>query len=413
NEELVHLFEIVQVPSATEEQTQQVLAIMTEAIERRSGIEIPYTTLRSLVRTTSGVLQNTPYPERAFDVLEESLVVAQSAGSKVLAEKVIAQVVSRKVGVPVGKVLQTERDYLLNLEEVMHRRIVNQHRAVSAIARAMIRARAGVRDTKKPIGTFLFLGPTGVGKTETAKTLAQTYFGSEDYLSRLDMSEYQGERGVESLLGSAAQPVGRLASIMSEQPFTVLLLDEFEKAHPMVHQLFLQILDEGRITDARGQQVSFNHAIIIATSNAGAELIRTTVHTQEQLPDGFEDTLREHILQEGIMRSELLNRFDGVITFTPLSKQHIEQIARLMLKALNRRLDTQHGVQVTITDELVTYLASIGYDPEFGARPMSRALKNTVEYAVARMVLKGELVPGKPVTLTPEQLHELAQPESA
>lgn len=407
NEELVHLFEVVQVPSASPDQTLQSLALVIEAIEHRSGVTISYQTLRSLVRTTQGVLQNIPYPERAFDVLEEALVVAQAANAKVLTEEVVTGVVSRKVGVLVGRVRQSERDYLLNLEDIMHRFVVNQHQAITAIARAMIRARAGVRDTTKPIGTFLFLGPTGVGKTETAKTLARTYFGSEDYLSRLDMSEYQGQSGVDRLLGSTAAPVGRLSALMSAQPFTVLLLDEFEKAHPMVHQLFLQILDEGQVTDVRGQHVSFNHAIIIATSNAGAELIRTTIAKNQELPLGFEQELREHILTKEIFRPELLNRFDGVITFTPLSREHIAEVAKIMLQSLNRRLDAEHGVTVAITAELVEYLCTIGYDPEFGARPMARALKNTVEYAVAKMVLQGELRPGQQITLTPAQLQAL------
>lgn len=406
NEELIRFFELVQIPSATEEETLQTLAVASPLVEQHSGITLPYKTLRELVDSTSGILQQVPFPERAFDVLEEALVYAQARGDRLLTPEAVQELITRKVGVPVGKITAAERGTLLNLEDTMHQRLIDQTQAVSAVARAMIRARAGTRSRHHPISTFLFLGPTGVGKTETAKTLAAVYFGSEDYLSRLDMSEFQGDNGVSALIGDVKRPQGRLTTMIEDRPFTVLLLDEFEKAHPSVHQLFLPIFDEGYLTNARGQQVSFEHCIIIATSNAGAEFIRESV-AAGPLPLDFDVKLRDHILREDIFRPELVNRFDGIVTFTPLQPEHIRQIAELQLKKLNSRLDDKDGVTVNITAELIDFLMEYGYSAEFGARPMQRLIQDTVEYAVAKQVLAGSLQPGQVITLPVPMLKEL------
>jgi len=273
------------------------------------------------------------------------------------------------------------------------------------VARAMIRARAGVRSKERPIGTFLFLGPTGVGKTETAKTLSEAYFGSEDYMVRFDMSEFNNSNATSLLIGSVDQPVGRLTSLIEDKPFTVLLLDEFEKAHPDIHQLFLQVFDEGMLTDVRGRRISFRHTIIIATSNAGAEFIRQNI-TSGQFTGDFDEQLRDHVLKQNIFRPELINRFDGVVMFTPLSPEHIRQVALLMLKKLNKRLDAEHGITIGVTDDLVSFLVEKGYNAEFGARPMARLIQNTVEYAVAQKVLRGTTQPGQEVYLQKEELEE-------
>lgn len=408
NEEIIQFFEVVQVPSLSPDATLRRLALTIPEIERDSHLFVPYLTLRALVEDTSSILPHIPFPERAFDFLEEAIVLAQNRHDKILLPEHIEQSISRKIGVNLGQLRGREREQLLNLEEIMHRRMVNQDNAIKALTRAMIRARTEVRSIKRPIGTFLFLGPTGVGKTETAKTLAESYFGSEDHMIRLDMSEFQGADGIGRMIGSASQPVGRLTSLIADNPFTVLLLDEFEKASAEVHQLFLQVFDEGNITDVAGRQFSFLHSIIIATSNAGAELIRQSVKNG-QVPPEFEETLKNHILSQNILRPELLNRFDAVITYSPLSVDHIRQIAALMLRSLNKRLDAEHGVTLAVTPELIEFLVSIGYHPEFGARPMNRAIQDTVEFAVAQKILQGTIAPGQQIKLIPAELSALAR----
>ena len=403
NQQLTHYFEVVQVPSLTAAATLKRLALSVPAIERQAGLYIPYKTIHTLVEDTASILPHIPFPERAFDFLEEAIVAAQSEHAPVLTTSHIEQLISRKIGLNLGELKVKERERLLDLEQIMHRRLINQEAAVKTVAHAMIRARAEVRSQKRPIGVFLFLGPTGVGKTETAKTLAEVYFGSEEHMVRLDMSEFQGAEAVDRLIGSLDHPVGRITSLIADHPFTVLLLDEFEKANQSVHQLFLQVFDEGHLTDARGRQYSFQHTIIIATSNAGAELIRQA-SKKGQLPDGFDEKLKEHILSNNILRPELLNRFDGVITYVTLSRQHIRRIAILMLRQLNKRLDTEHGLTIAITDELADFLVQIGYNPEFGARPLARAIQDTVEYAVAQKIIKGEVEPGQVITLLPGAL---------
>ncbi len=403
NAELLHFFSVVQVPSATKSTTLQALIFSAPGTEQKTGLFLPYKTLRALVDETAGVLQDIPYPKRAFDILEEVLVIASAQHRDVITAEDVKDLISSKVGIPLGKLAAEEKNRLLHLEDLMHEHVVNQQPAIAALSRAMIRARVGVQTKTRPIGTFLFLGPTGVGKTETAKTLALSYFGSTEKMIRFDMSEFQDEESVMALIGNEKNPVGRLTKAVTDRPFAVLLLDEFEKAHLHVQQLFLQILDEGRLTDTRGFEVSFQHAIIIATSNAGSELIRKLTKSHGTETD-FSKELREYILQKGIFRPELLNRFDGVITFTPLGPEHVSQIAELMLRNLNKRLDNEHGVTVAITSELIAYLMQRGYDPEFGVRPMMRAIQDSVEYVVAQQLLSGQAQPGQEIILSPNQL---------
>ncbi len=404
NGELMNYFEVVLVPSLSEEATMKRVAVIVPLIEKKTKLFIPQATIKVLMKDTATVLPHIPYPERAFDFLEEAVVLAQGERARTLEPRHIHTLIARKLGINLGILEEGEKERLLDLSQLMHRRLVDQEEAVKQVTHALVRARSEVGSKKRPIGTFLFLGPTGVGKTETAKTLAEVYFGAENYMVRLDMSEFQGVGGVASLIGSSQNPVGRLTSLIADHPFSVVLLDEFEKAAVEVQQLFLQVFDEGHLTDASGRMFSFLHTIIIATSNAGSELIRQSVK-DGHVPAGFGETLKDYILSHNIFRPELLNRFDAVVTFSPLSVDHIRKIAELMLRALNQRLDAEHGVTIEVTSELIDYLVEIGYNPEFGARPMARAIQDTVEYVMAQKIIKGEIKPGSKLTLTPELLR--------
>lgn len=404
--DLLEYFEVIDVPPLSASATLRLLVRTIGAWEHRYGVFVPYRTLRELVRQSQHILPFVPFPEKAFDLLEDAVASEQGNGEGIITPQDIQRIISQKVNVNVGDISASESDRLLRLEDVMHQRVINQRAAITAVARTMVRARAGTRHPNKPIGSFLFLGPTGVGKTETAKALAHAYYGSDKRLQRLDMTQFTGSVGVERLLGSGII-TGQLTSIIAANPFSVLLLDEFEKADALVQQLFMPILDEGYVTDSSGRKYSFSNTIIIATSNAGAEYIRQQIGDSGTAPDGFADGLREHVLSSGIFKPELLNRFDGVITFTPLSRSHIEEIAALMLRHLNKRLDANHGVTVAITPELVQFLSEIGYDPDFGARPMARAIQDTVEYAIAEQITRGITKPGQAITLHLDSLRQL------
>ena len=316
----------------------------------------------------------------------------------------IAEIVSRATGIPVSQLTQEERDRLLKLEERLHERVIGQEEAVEAVAEAVRRARAGLGDPNRPVGSFLFLGPTGVGKTELARTLAEVLFGDEDVVIRLDMSEYQERHTVSRLVGAPPgyvgyEEAGQLTEAVRRKPYSIVLLDEIEKAHTDVFNLLLQILDDGRLTDAQGRTVDFKHTVVIMTSNLGADRIQAHARREEsfdELKDDLMQLLRAHF------RPEFLNRIDEVIVFRTLTKEQVEQIARLLLDRVARRLHAQH-IQVTFTDDAVAHLAERGFDPEFGARPLRRTIQREVENELSRMLLGGELSEGDTVTVALEK----------
>jgi ATP-dependent Clp protease ATP-binding subunit ClpC len=316
----------------------------------------------------------------------------------------IAEIVSRATGIPVSQLTQEERDRLLKLEERLHERVIGQEEAVEAVAEAVRRARAGLGDPNRPVGSFLFLGPTGVGKTELARTLAEVLFGDEDVVIRLDMSEYQERHTVSRLVGAPPgyvgyEEAGQLTEAVRRKPYSIVLLDEIEKAHTDVFNLLLQILDDGRLTDAQGRTVDFKHTVVIMTSNLGAERIQAHARREESF-----DELKADLLQllRAHFRPEFLNRIDEVIVFRSLTMEQVEQIARLLLERVARRLHAQH-IQVTFADDAVAHLAERGFDPEFGARPLRRTIQREVENELSRMLLGGELSEGDTVTVALEK----------
>jgi ATP-dependent Clp protease ATP-binding subunit ClpC len=316
----------------------------------------------------------------------------------------IAEVVSRATGIPVSQLTQEERERLFRLEEQLHERVVGQEEAVEAVAEAIRRARAGLGDPDRPIGSFLFLGPTGVGKTELARTLAEALFGEEAAMVRIDMSEFQERHTVSRLVGAPPgyvgyEEAGQLTEAVRRRPYSVLLLDEIEKAHPDVFNILLQILDDGRLTDSQGRTVDFKNAVIIMTSNMGAERIQESARRDESF-----DELQEDMMQiiRSQLRPEFVNRIDEIIVFRALTKEQIVEIARLLLDRTRRRLHAQ-DIEVEFTEEAVEFIADEGFDPEFGARPLRRAIQRRVDNELSRMVLGGSLNPGDRVVVGAEE----------
>ncbi len=320
-------------------------------------------------------------PDLEKKLKEHESEIAKSGANALLKEEVtadeIAEVVSRWSGIPVTKLIAGEREKLLHLPEKLHERVIGQDEAVDAVADAVLRARAGVKNRERPVGAFLFLGPTGVGKTELAKTLAAELFDDEAAFVRIDMSEYMEKFSVSRLVGAPPGYVGydeggQLTEAVRRKPYSVVLLDEIEKAHPDVFNILLQVLDDGRLTDNRGRTVSFKNAVVIMTSNAPRETLK------------------------GLFRPEFLNRLDEILEFKPLEKAEIRKIVSLQLKDFARRLAEQE-LTLSIDDAALDALAEIGYDPDFGARPIKRAIQREVETPVARAIIAGKYPPGATV----------------
>jgi len=319
----------------------------------------------------------------------------------------IAEVVSRATGIPVSQLTTEERQRLLELEQRLHRRVVGQEEAVRAIAEAVRRSRAGLGDPRRPIGSFLFLGPTGVGKTELARALADAMFGSEDLMVRFDMSEFQERHTVSRLVGAPPgyigyDEAGQLTEAVRRRPYAVLLFDEIEKAHPDVFNILLQILDDGRLTDAQGRTVDFKNTVVIMTSNLGADRIQQHARADEpfeRLQDDMMEILRHNF------RPEFINRIDEIIVFRALTEEQLAAITQLLLDRLARRLRAQH-IEIDFSEQALKLLAREGYDPEFGARPLARTIQRLVENELSRMVLSGEAEPGDKVLVEADG-HEL------
>jgi ATP-dependent Clp protease ATP-binding subunit ClpC len=317
----------------------------------------------------------------------------------------IATVVSSWTGIPVSKMAQTEAERLLKLEDILHDRVVGQEEAVLAIAKAVRRARAGLKDPKRPIGSFIFLGPTGVGKTELARALAEAMFGDEDALIRIDMSEYMEKHATSRLVGSPPGYVGyeeggQLTEKVRRKPYSVILLDEIEKAHPDVFNILLQVLDDGRLTDSKGRTVDFRNTIVIMTSNVGASMLKKGKHLGFNVQD---ESKQYHDMKTKVMdelkrafRPEFLNRIDDTIVFHNLEKRHLKEIIHLLLNQLVKRLKEQE-IHITFTDAAVEKLAEEGYDPDYGARPLKRALQKHVEDRLSEELLKGTVEKGTAV----------------
>ena len=341
--------------------------------------------------------------------IQEQLKVMQ--GDKALIKEEvdaddIAGVVSRWTGIPVMKMVQSEKDKLLHLEDELHKRVVGQEDAIRAISDAVRRSRAGLNDPRRPIGSFIFLGTTGVGKTELAKALAEYLFDDENMMTRIDMSEYQEKFSVTRLIGSPPGYVGydeggQLTEAVRRKPYSVVLFDEIEKAHPDVFNILLQVLDDGRLTDNKGRLVNFKNTIIIMTSNLGSELIRERMEklndsNREQIIDTTKRDVLEMLKQR--VRPEFLNRIDEIIMFTPLNEAEIKQIVGLQIDGV-RKLLAKNGIDLQITDAAMNLLAKEGYNPEFGARPVKRAIHRLVLNELSKDILAQKVNRDKPIVI--------------
>ena len=334
---------------------------------------------------------------------EEQRLSEKSGATSMLQEEVgeedIAQVVSRWTGIPLSKLMEGEREKLLHLEEILHEKVIGQEEGVQAVADAVVRARAGIKDPRRPIGSFIFLGPTGVGKTELAKALALALFDDERSMVRLDMSEYMEKHTVARLIGAPPGYVGydeggQLTEAVRRHPYCVLLFDEIEKAHPDVFNVMLQILDDGRLTDSKGRTVDFKNTVIIMTSNIGSQQILESKGDYESIKSSVTPLLTQYF------RPEFLNRVDEIVIFHALEEEQVKGIAALLLKNMDRRLTDTARISLTWTPEALEKLAELGYDPAFGARPLKRLIQQVVETPLSRLIIKEEVKPGMTVELT-------------
>ena len=388
-------FQKVYVREPTIEETIEILKGLRETLQDHHKVEITDGAIEAAAKLSERYISDRFLPDKAIDLIDEaaSRIRVEGSGEKVT-EAEIASLVSQWTGIPVERMLEEERSRLAKMEDALHERIIDQEEGVRAIAEAVRHSRAGLSDPRRPVGTFLFLGPTGVGKTELAKALAGFLFGSDNALLRIDMSEYMERHAVARLIGSPPGYIGyeeggQLTEAVRRRPYQVILFDEIEKAHPQVMNLLLQLLDEGRLTDGHGRTVDFRHTILILTSNVGSEEFQS---------EASEETIQRKIREElkKTFRPKFLNRIDEIIIFHPLSEEAIEKIVELKVAGLNERLAEQ-GITLSLTDEAKRILAKEGYDPHYGARPLARALKRLVENPLASKIVSGEIEEGDSV----------------
>ncbi|TSC84770.1 MAG: chaperone ATPase [Parcubacteria group bacterium Gr01-1014_13] len=399
NSSVKDVFTKVAIAEMNEDQAIQVLESRAGSLEYKQNVFFSYDAIAKAVKYAVKFIHEAYLPGNALEIITEAAAFTHNKKgmNSIVTKEEVAAVVTEKTKIPLSAISSDESSKLLLLEEEMHKRVIGQEEGVTAVANALRRARAEMRSTKRPIANFLFLGPTGVGKTELAKTIAEVYFGGENKMIRLDMSEYQDKSGISRLIGMPGEKgTGLLTEAVRRNPFSLLLLDEIEKADPDVLNLFLQVMDDGRLSDSAGHAYDFTNVILIATTNAG------TAYVQEQNKNGMshEDLLNQllHGELKQYFRPEFLNRFDGIILFNPLSRADIKKIAGIMFDRIAKSAEAK-GVELKATDDALEFLADVGFDPEFGARPMRRALQEKVENKLAELFLQGKLKRGSTATI--------------
>ena len=403
--ELANSLNRISMQAVTENEAIAVMEDRVLSIEYKTKTMFMYQALKESYRLSERYIYDLVMPGRALRLMESA---AQYSENGVVTAKSVQQAIEKTMNVKVGVADDdTERATLLNMENLIHERMIGQSRAVSVVSDALRRARAGVRNQNRPIGTFLFLGPTGVGKTELAKSLAAVYFGNENQLIRLDMNEFVLPNDVQRLIADGANDASSLTARVMKQPFSVILFDEIEKAHSSVLTTLLQLLDEGILRDEKNREVSFRDAIIVATSNASSDRIQEFIKRGYKL-DQFEDQLINELIDSNAFKPEFLNRFDDIVLFSPLSKDELMQVVDLILKSVNDTLETQK-VTVVVADDAKKYLVEAGYDPRMGARPMRRIVQRAVENIVAKTMLAKKVDAGGSVQISLKDVQNVLE----
>lgn len=385
----------VKVDEPTVDETIHILEAKVPAVEYQHKVYFSYGALESAAKLAARYIHSHYLPEKAVLLVEEAAVyVAKERGEKsMVGPEDVEHIVSEKTKIPVSRVTRKESEILLNMEERIHEYMVDQNEAVTMVAQSLRRARAQLRDQGRPIVNLMFLGPTGVGKTELAKTVSRIYFGGEAQMIRLDMSEYQNKDSVYRMIGAppgtGEEGKGYLTEAVRANPFSLLLLDEMEKAHPDILNVFLQVMDDGRLTDSEGRTIDFTNVILIATSNAGTQYIQDEIRQGTDVDEITEGLINNELKSH--YRPEFLNRFDGIVVFKPLSMEDVSQIAKLFLGKVEERLEKQ-GIALEYTADALKEIAAAGYSPEFGARPLRRAIQEHLDDELSRLILSGQLV---------------------
>ena len=402
NSQLANALNKIMLAPASAEETMRIMQDHVPQLEHEHNVRYTYWALTEAYRLSERYVHDLVMPGRALNLLEAA---AGHAEDGIVTDMSVQTAVEKVYGVKMqASQDDAEKQRLLNLEDLIHERMVDQENAVKAVSDALRRAAAGVRNENRPIGTFLFLGPTGVGKTELAKALSDVYFKGEGEIVRLDMNEYVTAKDVERLIADGAEDELSLTAQVMKHPFSVVLLDEIEKAHPQVLTTLLQLLDEGILRDVRNREVSFRDAIVIATSNAGAEEIRHLIDSGADLANVKEE-LTDHLIRNGEFKPEFLNRFDEICIFQPLPKEALRKIVDLIIKGVNQTLEPKK-MRVELDDEAKDILVEHGYDPKLGARPMRRMVQKTVENIVAKAVLGGDLDNGGTIQIDAVMIKE-------
>ena len=403
NSALVNALNRVNIAPSSKDETMLVMQDQLIVFEFTRKVTYTYQSLEEAYRLSERYVHDLAMPGRALKLLEAAASYAEKG---LVTMNSVQQAIEQTMDIKVSVASDgDEREKLLNLESHIHERMINQTRAVGVVSDALRRARAGVRNQDRPIGTFLFLGPTGVGKTELAKALADVYFGGEDRMIRLDLNEYVRNEDVARLIADGADDPTSLTAQAMKQPFSVVLLDEIEKAHPNVLTTLLQLLDEGILRDIKNREVSFRDAIVIATSNAGADRIREYIERGYKMKQ-FEQQFVDELINTNQFKPEFLNRFDEIVTFRPLEKAELVQVVDLMVKGVNKTLEVQK-VTVDVEQDAKEMLVERGYDPRLGARPMRRVVQRAVENTVAKQMLSGQVMPGSTITISAQQVADI------